>query len=513
MVQRVSTVAFEGIEARAVDVQVQVAPGLPAFFVVGLADKAVSEARERVRAALTASGLALPARRITVNLAPADLPKEGSHYDLPIALGLMAAIGAIPPDALAGFTVLGELGLDGSIAAVAGVLPAAIGANARDEGLICPAACGAEAAWASPDTQEILAAGSLIQLANHFKGTQVLSRPQPKIRAATAGGLDLRDIKGQESAKRALEVAAAGGHHLLMIGAPGAGKSMLAARLPSILPPLSPPELLDVSMIASVAGEIADGALTAQRPFRAPHHSASMAALTGGGTRARPGEVSLAHNGVLFLDELPEFEPRVLDSLRQPLENGEVAVSRANHRVTYPARFMLVAAMNPCRCGHAADPGHVCGRGRAAKCVADYQGRLSGPLLDRIDLRIEVPAVSAADLILPPPTEGSAEVAARVAAARARQAARYAAAGLPHVRTNAEAPAAVLEEIARPDRDGLALLRDAADSLRLSARGYHRVLRVALTLADLDGSNAIGRLHLAEALSYRALAEGARQVA
>jgi magnesium chelatase family protein len=513
MVQRVSTVAFEGIEARAVDVQVQVAPGLPAFFVVGLPDKAVSEARERVRAALTASGLALPARRITVNLAPADLPKEGSHYDLPIALGLMAAIGAIPHDALNGFTVLGELGLDGSIAAVAGVLPAAIGANSRDEGLICPAACGAEAAWASPDTQEILAAGSLIQLANHFKGTQVLSRPQPKIRATPTTTLDLRDIKGQESAKRALEVAAAGGHHLLMIGAPGAGKSMMAARLPSILPPLSPQELLDVSMIASVAGDIADGALTAVRPFRAPHHSASMAALTGGGARAKPGEVSLAHNGVLFLDELPEFDPRVLDSLRQPLENGEVSVSRANHRVTYPARFMLVAAMNPCRCGHASEPGYVCGRGRTARCIADYQGRLSGPLLDRIDLRIEVPAVSAADLILPPPAEGSAEVAARVAAARQRQTARYAAAGLPHVRTNAEAPAAVLEEIARPDRDGQALLRDAADGLRLSARGYHRVLRVALTLADLDGADAIGRLHLAEALSYRALAEGARSAA
>ncbi len=246
MVQRVSTVAFEGIDARAVDVQVQVAPGLPAFSIVGLPDKAVSEARERVRAALIASGLALPARRITVNLAPADVPKEGSHYDLPIALGLMAAIGAIPPDALAGYTVLGELGLDGSIASVAGVLPAAIGANSRDEGLICPAGCSAEAAWASPDTQDILAAGSLIQLANHFKGTQLLSRPQPKIRAAAPGHVDLRDIKGQESAKRALEVAAAGGHHLLMIGAPGAGKSMLAARLPSILPPLSPPELLGI---------------------------------------------------------------------------------------------------------------------------------------------------------------------------------------------------------------------------------------------------------------------------
>jgi magnesium chelatase family protein len=283
--------------------------------------------------------------------------------------------------------------------------------------LICPAACGAEAAWASPDI-EIIAASSLIQIANHFKGSQVLSRPEPKMAEAQRSALDLRDIKGQESAKRALEIAAAGGHHLLMIGSPGAGKSMLAARLPSILPPLSPAELLEVSMIASVAGEIEDGTLTARRPFRAPHHSASMAALTGGGMRARPGEISLAHNGVLFLDELPEFDARVLDSLRQPLETGEVAIARANHRVTYPARFMLVAAMNPCRCGHASDPGYICKRNANARCAADYQNRLSGPLLDRIDLHIDVPAVTAADLILPAPSEGSAEVAARVARAR-----------------------------------------------------------------------------------------------
>jgi magnesium chelatase family protein len=511
MVQRVSTVAFEGVEARAVDVQVQVAAGMPAFHIVGLPDKAVSEARERVRSALIASGLALPARRITVNLAPADLPKEGSHYDLPIALGLMAAIGAVPPDALDGYTVLGELGLDGSIAPVAGVLPAAIGANGRGDGLICPARCGSEAAWASPE-MEIIAGASLIQLANHFKGTQVLSRPVPKVREVEDKPLDLADIKGQESAKRALEVAAAGGHNLLMVGPPGAGKSMLAARLPSILPPLAPAELLEVSMVQSIAGEIAEGALTNRRPFRSPHHSASMAALVGGGLKARPGEASLAHHGVLFLDELPEFQPQVLDSLRQPLETGEIAVARANHRVTYPARFMLVSAMNPCRCGRANDPGFACRRGPVERCAAEYQGRLSGPLIDRIDLTIEVPAVTAADLILPPPAEGSREVAARVARAREVQTARYADLET-QARTNAAVPGAALEDVAKPDAAGLKLLREAADAMRLSARGYHRVLRVARTLADLDGAETVGRVHLAEAISYRTLIDEVRRAA
>jgi magnesium chelatase family protein len=424
----------------------------------------------------------------------------------------MAAIGAIPHDALAGFTVLGELGLDGSIAPVAGVLPAAIGANARGEGLMCPAVCGPEAAWASPEI-EIIAASSLIQLANHFKGTQVLARPQPKILEVEDSALDLADIKGQESAKRALEVAAAGGHNLLMVGPPGAGKSMLASRLPSILPPLAPAELLEVSMVASIAGEIEGGALTNRRPFRSPHHSASMPALVGGGLHARPGEVSLAHHGVLFLDELPEFQAQALDSLRQPLETGEVSIARANHRVTYPARFMLVAAMNPCRCGRAAEPGYTCRRGSNARCTADYQARISGPLIDRIDLHIEVPAVTAADLILPPPAEGSREIAERVALARERQAARYAAIGLPHVRNNATVASSVLEDVARPDASGLVLLREAADAMRLSARGYHRVLRVARTLADLDGAEKVGRVHLAEALSYRALADEIRREA
>jgi magnesium chelatase family protein len=501
MVTRVATVAFEGIEARPVDVQVQVSSGSVAFVLVGLPDKAVAESRERVRAALTASGLAIPAKRLVVNLAPADLPKEGSHFDLPIALGIMAAIGAIPADALASFTVLGELALDGQIASVAGVLPAAVAANGRGHGLICPKSCGSEAAWAAAD-MDILAPASLIQLANHFKGTQVLSRPEPSIRQAEAMLPDFRDVKGQETAKRALEIAAAGGHNLFMIGPPGAGKSMLAQRLPSILPPLAPRELLEVSMVQSIAGVLQGGALTNRRPFRSPHHSASIAALTGGGLHARPGEVSLAHHGVLFLDELPEFQPQALDSLRQPLEAGEIFVSRANMRVRYPAAAQLVAAANPCKCGQARDPGFACRRAPNEKCMAQYMARISGPLLDRFDLRIEVPAVTPADLVLPPPAEGSAEIARRVAAARERAATRYEAMNLPY-RTNAATSAAVIEDVARPDEAGASLLREATGKLRLTARGFHRVMKVARTIADLDGVEAVGRLHLAEALSYR----------
>jgi magnesium chelatase family protein len=505
MVARVNTVAFAGVEVMDVDVQVQISAGLPAFTVVGLPDKAVAESRERVRAALNAIGLALPPKRITVNLAPADLPKEGSHFDLPIALGLLAGMGALPAEDLEGFLVLGELALDGAISAVAGVLPAAIAALAQDRSLICPAACGGEAAWAGD--LEVLAPPSLLALINHFKGTQVLSPPEPGLEEIVADPLDLADIKGQETAKRALEVAAAGGHNLLMIGPPGAGKSMLAARLPALLPSLGPAEALEVNMIASVAGTLTEGKLQRRRPFRSPHHSTSVAAMVGGGMRAKPGEVSLAHLGVLFLDELPEFPRAVLESLRQPLESGQATVARANAHVTYPARVQLVAAMNPCRCGHLDDPALACSR--APKCALDYQSKISGPLFDRIDLHVDVPAVSAADLTLPPPSEGTAAVAERVARARQIQTDRYAelnASAGNVVRTNAEADGDLLARVATPDDEGQRLLADAAAAMKLSARGYHRVLRVARTLADLEGHVGVGRLHIAEALSYRRVA-------
>ncbi len=499
MVFRIQSVAFAGIEATPIEVQVQVSAGMPAFTIVGLADKAVAESRERVRAALSALGLSLPAKRITVNLAPADLPKEGSHLDLPIALALLASMEAAPKDEIARFFALGELSLDGRIRPVAGVLPAAITAASHTAGLICPEENGHEAMFAS-DAMEILAAPSLLALINHFRGLSRLNPPSMPNVLEDALYPDLADIKGQQAAKRALEISAAGGHNLLMVGPPGAGKSMLASRLGGILPPLSAREMLEVSMIQSVAGTLTGGTLSRQRPYRAPHHSSSMPALVGGGVKAKPGEITLAHKGVLFLDELAEFPRQVLDSLRQPLETRNVTVARAQAHITYPADFQLVAAMNPCRCGYLFDAARACNK--APRCGEDYMGKLSGPLLDRFDVIIEVPEVAPKDLLTGThaPAERSATVALRVAKARAIQQARYEAAG---VSVNAQADGEVLEAATKLSPESRALLIDALEKMGLSMRGHNRVLRVARTIADLAGAGDIAREHLLEALSYR----------
>lgn len=497
MTARSYTVAFQGVDARLVEVQCAVAPGLPAFSVVGLPDKAVSEARERVRAAFAAMSIALPSRRITVNLSPADLPKEGSHFDLPIALALLAAIGIIPADKAEDTIALGELSLDGQLMPVAGALPAAVTAAEQGRMLMCPRPSGAEAAWV--DAAQVFGAATLTEAVQHFTGQRPIEPASPGEAVAGTGTKDLRDVKGQEQAKRALEIAAAGRHHLLMIGPPGSGKSMLAARLPSLLPPLTPAEALETSMIQSLAGLIEDGGISRARPFREPHHTASMAAIVGGGRRALPGEISLAHNGVLFLDELPEFARPVLETLRQPLETEEVMVARANAHVKYPSRFMLVAAANPCKCGYLADANRACAR--APICGADYLGRISGPLLDRFDLHLDVPSVAVADMELPPAAEGSAEVAQRVACARKIQAARFRGDG--GARQNTDAEGKLLEDIAAPDTESRDLLSRAAERFGLSARGYHRVLRVARTIADLACEERVQRHHFAEALSFR----------
>ena len=497
MVARAFTVAFEGVEARLVEVQCALSPGMPAFHLVGLPDKAVSEAKERVRAAMNALSIALPSKRITVNLSPADLPKEGSHFDLPIALALMAALEIIPKDEVEGTIALGELALDGRLIPVIGALPAAMCAAEEDKVLLCPKACGAEAAWVG--ATQVLGAASLHEVLRHYTNQSVLSPAEAGEVMPQIGGRDLRDVKGQERAKRALEIAAAGRHHFLMVGTPGSGKSMLAARLSSILPPLSAVEALETSMIHSLAGLLTEGGISRARPFREPHHTASMAAIVGGGKGAKPGEISLAHNGVLFMDEFPEFPRAVLETLRQPIETGDVVVARANAHIRYPARFLLVAAANPCKCGYMTDPARACAR--VPVCGEEYLGRISGPMMDRFDLRVEVPPVAYSDLDLPASGETSATVAARVAAARARQALRFQ--GHATARVNADLEGSLLEATASPDAEGRALLVRVAERFGLSARGYHRVLRVARTIADLDGSEAVRHPHIAEAVSFR----------
>ena len=457
----------------------------------------MSEARDRVRTALSAMAIALPSKRITINLSPADLPKVGSHFDLPIAVALLCALEIIPSDIAESHVALGELSLDGTLIPVIGALPAAMAASEQDRGLLCPKASGAEAAWVG--NVQVIAAETLGDVVRHFTGQSPIQPAQPGEVTHHDSSKDLTDVKGQERAKRALEIAAAGRHHLMMVGTPGSGKSMLAARLSGILPPLSAKEALETSMIHSLAGLLDAGGISKSRPFREPHHTASMAAIIGGGRGANPGEASLAHNGVLFMDEFPEFSRTVLETLRQPIETGEVMIARANAHVKYPCKFMLVAAANPCKCGYLTDASRACSR--APNCGEDYMGRISGPLMDRFDLRVDVPPVAFTDLDLPKDGDNSATVRKRVGAARAVHQELYT--DTPDMRSNADAAGEVLSDIATPTTEGRDLLNRAAEQFKLSARGYHRVLRVARTIADLDNSEDVQRPHIAEAISFR----------
>lgn len=502
MVTKVSSLAFNGIDIVDVDVQVQIQPGVPKFIIVGLADKTIAESKERVRAALSSIGLCLPAKNILINLAPANLLKEGSHFDLAISAGILASMGALPADEINNYLILGELSLDGAILPVNGVLPAAMGATARGKGVICAKQNGPEAAWSGNDN--ILAPSNLIELVNHFKGAQILTQPKPGVSGSAIKYPDLKDIKGQKIAKRALEIAAAGGHNLLMFGPPGSGKSMLAQRLPGIMPELDPSEILECSTIASVAGYIENGCLTRSRPFRTPHHSCTIAAMVGGGTgrNIKPGEISLAHNGVLFLDELPEFNSTVIEALRQPMETREVSIARSGRHITYPANFQLIAAMNPCKCGYLDDPHKACNK--APICASAYQSKISGPILDRFDLHIEVgnseEHYSYDQVLNAAEEESSEEVAKRVLSAQIIQAERYEGYD---IRLNNSLDGQLLVDYAIPGDEGRAMLNEAAKKFRLSMRAYNRVLRVARTIADLEGAKWVNKMHIAEALSYR----------
>jgi magnesium chelatase family protein len=499
MVAQVTTFSFIGIEALEIEIQVQICSGIAAFNIVGLPSKSISESKERIRAAFSSIGLSMPMKRVTVNLSPADSLKEGSHFDLAIALGLLVEMDMIPQEEIINFFVMGELSLDARIVKVPGILPAAIQANAKNFGIICPRDNAKEASWSGNDS--IIAAGNLLELVNHFKGNQPLQylSNSPCVNAPKKTNFDMKDIKGQEMAKRALQVAAAGRHHVLMIGPPGSGKSMLAKRILGIMPDLTHQERLEISIIASLAGQIPDEyGLMQDRPFREPHSSASMAAMVGGGRNAIPGEVTLAHRGILFLDELPEFSRNVLESLRQPIESKNITVARVNNHATYPANFQLIAAMNPCKCGYFGNQQSSCSK--APRCADEYQNRISGPLLDRFDIQIEVPQIQISDSYYNREPEESSVMAKRVKEAYLIQASRYKGTGK---LSNADLEGDDLYSVTDLDQSCKSLIEDAAKKFSLSMRSFNRILKVARTIADLEQQEKINKIHLAEAISYR----------
>ena len=502
MVAKTKTFSFSGIDAAPVDVQVKISNGNPLFSIVGLPDKSVGESKERVRGAITSTGLSWPFEKIIVNLAPANLQKEGGHFDLAIALGIMVEMGVLPQYLLDKYFIMGELSLDGSVNSVAGIISSAISANQLGCGIICPQANGKEAVWAGD--VEIIATPDILSLVNHLKGEQILNRPENFQNFQNNKYPDFADVKGQEQAKRALEIAAGGGHNILMIGSPGSGKTMLASRIPSILPDLELMEILEINMIASVSDKISDGKLITSRPFREVHHSCSMPAMVGGGVRAKPGEVSLAHNGVLFLDELAEFPRQVLDSLRQPLENQEITISRANSCATYPANFQLIGAMNPCRCGFLGDAVKECKR--APLCGEEYKNKISGPLLDRIDIVVEVGQFDFfAGRENNLKSESSEVIKQRVLGVRDLQKQRFSQfEELQNISMlNSKIEGKFLDKFCKIDEDLQNILQNFVAKSKTSIRGITRILRVARTIADMENCEGIERRHLLEAVSYR----------